>query len=37
LVLRDEGTLAVGREDMMTDLEGAFASGDANMVQSLVV
>ncbi|MEA3275276.1 MAG: glutamate synthase subunit beta [Pseudomonadota bacterium] len=37
LALRENGTLAVGREDMMTNLGGVFAAGDANMGQSLVV
>jgi glutamate synthase (NADPH/NADH) small chain len=37
LALRENGTLAVGREDMSTNLEGVFAAGDANMGQSLVV
>jgi glutamate synthase (NADPH) small chain len=37
LALRDNGTLAVGRQDMMTNIPGVFAAGDANMGQSLVV
>jgi len=37
LALRENGTLAVGREDMMTNIDGVFATGDANMGQSLVV
>jgi glutamate synthase (NADPH/NADH) small chain len=37
LVLRENGTLAAGREEMMTNVEGVFAAGDANMGQSLVV
>jgi glutamate synthase (NADPH/NADH) small chain len=37
LALRANGTLAAGRENMMTNLEGVFAAGDANMGQSLVV
>jgi glutamate synthase (NADPH/NADH) small chain len=37
LALRENGTLAVDRQDMMTNLEGVFAAGDANMGQSLVV
>lgn len=35
--LRENGTLAVGRDDMMTNIEGVFAAGDANMGPSLVV
>jgi NAD(P)H-dependent glutamate synthase small subunit len=37
LALRENGTVAVGCEDIMTNLEGVFAAGDANMGQSLVV
>jgi glutamate synthase (NADPH/NADH) small chain len=37
LALRENGTLTVGRQDMMTEIEGVFAAGDANMGQSLVV
>jgi glutamate synthase (NADPH/NADH) small chain len=37
LALRENGTIAVGREDMMTNIEAVFAAGDANMGQSLVV
>jgi len=37
LALRENGTFAIRREDMMTNIEGVFAAGDANMGQSLVV
>jgi glutamate synthase (NADPH/NADH) small chain len=37
LALRENGTLAVRPKDMMTNIEGVFAAGDANMGQSIVV